>query len=44
VDIRVVSPTAWAEATDPFVRTVKERPLATLQLSGTGWHRRSASR
>lgn len=32
VNIRVVSPSAWAAATDPFLRTVKNRPLTTLTI------------
>lgn len=32
VNIRIVSPDAWADATDTFIRTVKDRPLAALNL------------
>lgn len=34
VNIRVVSASAWAAGTDPFIRTVRERPLAALDLGG----------
>jgi predicted nucleotidyltransferase len=32
VNIRAVSPTVWAEAADPFVRTLKSRPLVRLRV------------
>lgn len=32
VNTRIVSPTAWAAATDPFIRTIKNRPLTALTI------------
>lgn len=32
VNIRVTSTAAWHEATDPFLRTLRERPLTALEL------------
>lgn len=34
VNMRVVPTAIWAEATDPFVRTLRDRPLVRLQLVG----------
>lgn len=34
VNIRVVSTSAWTAAADPFIRTVKGRPLVALSLEG----------
>lgn len=34
VNIRRISPDAWADMTDPFVATVKSRPLIELNVSG----------
>lgn len=34
VNIRIVSASAWKRADDPFVRTLKDRPLAELDLAG----------
>jgi len=34
VNIRIVSPKAWADGTDAFIRTVKDRPLTTLNIEG----------
>jgi predicted nucleotidyltransferase len=36
VNIRAVSPAAWEKASDPFLATVRERPLAALQLRTDG--------
>lgn len=36
VNIRRMSPAAWADDSDPFVRTVKSRPLIELDLGDHG--------
>lgn len=33
INVTYVSPPKWAEASEPFLRTVKERPLVRLELS-----------
>jgi predicted nucleotidyltransferase len=38
VNIRAVSSTVWKEASDPFIATVKERPLIELRLADGDEH------
>jgi predicted nucleotidyltransferase len=34
VNIRIISPAAWADGADLFIKTVKQRPLIQLDLEG----------